>query len=59
MSRPTAREYAQAQDKGATARRNGRPDTENPWANASTERECILRDCWADAWSQEGHRRRG
>lgn len=57
--KPSAKEYAQAQDKGATARRNGRPATENPWANASTERDRLLRDAFADRWHQEDHRRRG
>ena len=58
MSKPTAREFAQARDKGESARRNGRPDTENPWAHASTEHDGILRDAFADAYWQEDHRRR-
>lgn len=56
--KPTAKEYAQAQDRGGAARRSGRPSTANPWANASTERDRILRDCWADAWHQENNRRK-
>lgn len=56
--KPTAREYAQAQERGAAARRSGRPSTNNPWEHATTERDRILRDCWADAWHQEDHRRR-
>jgi hypothetical protein len=56
--KPTAREYAQAQDKGAAARRSTRPQTENPWWAAATERDRILRDAWDDAWLQEDNRRR-
>lgn len=57
--RPTAREYAQAKDKGGAARRAGRPETDNPWRNAATEKDRILRDAFADEWHQENNRRCG
>lgn len=57
--RPSAREYAQAQERGASCRRNGGKATDNPWDNASTEKDRILRDAWADAYWQQDARRRG
>lgn len=56
--KPSARQYAQAKDLGAAARRAGKPETANPWASATTEQDRILRDAWADAWHQENNRRR-
>lgn len=58
MSHPTAKQYAQAKDRGEAARRNGAPLESNPWHHASSECDRILRDAFSDAWCDEDARRR-